>query len=240
MNPNRFYPNIATALLILLSAIPARGNEGDEANSAMRVACIGDSITFGVGTRNANLESYPAQLDRMLGEKYTVRNFGVSGATLLNHGDRPYQKQAAFKAALDFKPEVVVIMLGTNDTKPQNWKFKDEFVADYKGLIAQFAELPSKPKIFLCQPVPVAGKGNYGIVESGVDEEMPMIARIAEDVKAKLVDTHAALTGKDELIPDRVHPNAAGATLMAKAVYEAIAGKPFEGDVPAKKSEAKK
>ena len=75
--------------------------------------------------------------------------------TLLNHGDKPYQKENAFKAALAYKPDVVVIMLGTNDTKPQNWKFKDQFAADYKDLIEQFAKLPSKPRIFICRPDPV-------------------------------------------------------------------------------------
>lgn len=80
----------------------------------VRVACVGDSITAGVGASKGN--AYPDQLGRMLGGKWAVMNFGVSGATLLNHGDKPYQKQAAFKKALDSQPNVVIIKLGTNDT----------------------------------------------------------------------------------------------------------------------------
>ncbi len=195
-----------------------------------RVACVGDSITAGVGASKGN--SYPDQLGRMLGDGYTVKNFGVSGSTLLNHGDRPYQKQGAFKKALEFQPNIVVIKLGTNDTKPQNWKFKDEFVADYKDMIGQFAKLPSKPRFFLCRPALVPGKGNFGINEAGVLEEIPMLDKIAADEKAMVIDIHAALKDHPEMLPDRVHPNTAGATVMAKTVFKALTGKEFTGEAP--------
>lgn len=116
-------------------------------------------------------------------EYQSVIRFGVSGSTLLNRGNLPYQKQRAFKAALDYDPQVVVVMLGTNDTKPQNWKFKNEFAADYKELLGQFAKLPAKPRIFICRPVPVPGSGNYGINEAGVKEQAPMIDKIAREMQ---------------------------------------------------------
>lgn len=195
-----------------------------------RVACVGDSITAGVGASKGN--SYPDQLGRMLGDGYIVKNFGVSGSTLLNHGDRPYQKQGAFKKALEFQPNIVVIKLGTNDTKPQNWKFKDEFVADYKDMIGQFAKLPSKPRFFLCRPAPVPGKGNFGINEAGVLEEIPMLDKVAADEKATVIDIYGALKDHPEMLPDRVHPNTAGATVMAKTVFKALTGKEFTGEAP--------
>src|SRR5271168_4090727 len=102
----------------------------------IRVACVGDSITFGAGVTKG--WPYPAQLGRMLGSGYDVRNFGVSGATLLRAGDKPYDKQKAFPAALAFKPDIVILMLGTNDTKPQNWgPHAAEFDADYRWLVGQ-------------------------------------------------------------------------------------------------------
>ena len=192
------------------------------------VACVGDSITAGSGAEKGR--SYPAQLGAMLGEKWTVNNFGVSGATLLNHGDKPYQKQGAFKKALESAPDVVVIMLGTNDTKPQNWKFKNEFVADYKNLIGQFAALPSKPKMFVCHPAFVPGQGNYGINEAGVKEQIPLIDKLATDEKAAVIDVHGSLADHAELLPDRVHPNTKGATLMARAVFKSLTGKDFSGE----------
>lgn len=192
------------------------------ADAPTRVACVGDSITHGSGTKDPKTQSYPVQLGKLLGDKYTVENFGVGGATLLNHGDKPYQKQKLCKEALDFKPDVVVIMLGTNDSKPQNWKYKDQFVADYKDLVEQFQKLPSHPKIFVCLPPPVPGKGNFGINEAGVEEEMPMIKSIAADGHAGVIDVYAALKDHADLLPDRVHPNVDGAAILAKTVADAL------------------
>jgi lysophospholipase L1-like esterase len=133
----------------------------------------------------------------------------------------------------------VVIMLGTNDTKPQNWKFKGQFVADYKDLLGQFAKLPSKPRIFICRPVPVPGQGNYGINEAGVQAEIPLIDRIAQQMKAGVIDMYAALKDHPETLPDRVHPNTAGAQRMAQAAYKALTGKELPATVPAAAPKAK-
>ena len=230
---------MSVTLLSLL--VLSRGAAAADANApirvkdhqnAIRVACVGDSITAGVGASGGH--AYPDQLGKMLGSKWEVHNFGVSGCTLLNHGDNPYQKQAAFRAALAYKPNVVVIMLGTNDTKPQNWKFKDQLAADYKDLIGRFAKLPSKPRIFICRPVPVPGSGNWGINEPGVQEEIPIIDKVAGETASGVIDMHAALADHPELFPDRVHPNTAGATAMARAACKALTGKEAAVAPPAK------
>lgn len=212
---------------VVLSAAPVDVSAFKE---PIHVACVGDSITAGAGTTQNN--SYPAQLGRMLGEKWAVKNFGVSGATLLNHGDKPYQKEAAFKQALASQPDVVVIKLGTNDTKPQNWKFKDEFVADYKDLIRQFAQLPRQPRFFICHPAFVPGSGNYGINEAGVLAEIPLLDQLAADERWDVIDIHGALKDHPEMLPDRVHPNNAGATVMAKTVFKALTGTEYPGPAP--------
>lgn len=199
----------------------------------IRVACVGDSITAGVGTANSAFQAYPKQLQRLLDDHWQVSNFGVSGSTLLNSGDNPYQKTDAFQKALALQPDVVIIMLGTNDTKPRNWNMKDQFVADYQQLIGKFRDLPSKPRIFVCHPVPVPGAGNFGINEAGVQQEIPMLDTLAKQENLGVIDMHGAFAGKDHLIPDRVHPNTAGAEVMAKAAYKALTGKSFEGAVPA-------
>lgn len=198
----------------------------------VRVACAGDSIVAGAFLPNPDFDSYPGQLERMLGEQWDVKTFGVSGSTLLNAGNKPYQKEKAFEDALKFNPNVVIIGLGGNDSKPQNWKFKNQFVTDYKSLIRKFKVLPSKPRIFLCQPTPVPGAGNYGINEPVILEELPMIEKLAQEEQVGVIDMHAALTGKDDLFPDRVHPNLEGSAIMAKTTFKTLTGKEFEGEVP--------
>lgn len=189
----------------------------------IKLACVGDSITQGVGA--AGGQSWPDQIQRMLGAKWEVKNFGVSATTLMNSGDKPYQKDGAFKRAIEFAPDVVVIMLGTNDTKPHNWKHKESFAADYQDLIGRFAQLPTKPRIWICYPPYIAGNGNFGITEANTKEEIPLVAAVAKATKVGVIDVHGALEGKDALIPDKVHPNTEGMTEIAKAVHRALTGK---------------
>lgn len=194
-----------------------------EALEPVRLACIGDSITQGVGA--AKGKSYPAQLQELLGPKWKVGNFGISGRTLLKKGDLPYWNEKAYQKALAFKPDVVIIMLGTNDTKPQNWKHEAEFVADYTGLVNSFLTLESKPRVFVCRPCPVPEPGNFGINETNVKEEILRIDRLAVEMKLGTIDMHAALADKPQFLPDRVHPNTEGAAEMAKAAFTALTGK---------------
>ena len=189
----------------------------------VNVACVGDSITQGAGAQKG--KSYPAQLQGLLGEGYQVGNFGVSGRTLLKKGDFPYWKEKKYQEALAMEPAIVVIMLGTNDTKPQNWKFEAEFAADYRELVKSFQTLKSKPKVFVCRPVPVPGKGNYGINEENIQKEIPRLDVLAKELGCEVIDMHAALEKSPELLPDRVHPNTAGAGEMAKAAAKAITAK---------------
>ena len=189
----------------------------------LRVACVGDSITFGSGVAGRESNSYPAVLGRLLGDKYDVKNFGVSGATLLKKGDNPYWKQGAFKKATDFKPNIVVIKLGTNDTKPQNrTNHMAEFAADLAALVDTFAALDSQPKIYLCLPVPVY-QTQWGINEESVASEViPAIKKVAAEKKLPVIDLHTALADQKPMFPDNVHPNAAGAKLMAETIYAAV------------------
>ncbi len=189
----------------------------------IKVACVGDSITQGVGAKSG--QSYPAQLQGLLGDGYKVGNFGVSARTLLKKGDFPYWNEKKYQDALAIEPAIVVIMLGTNDTKPQNWKFEAEFYADYRELVKSFQMLMTKPKVFVCRPVPVPGEGNYGITEENIQKELPRIDALAKELGCRVIDMHAALEKFPEMLPDRVHPNTAGAGEMAKAAAKAIAGK---------------
>jgi lysophospholipase L1-like esterase len=212
--------------LLALTLLPLPTRAQDVPVLKTRVACVGDSITFGAGIKDRAHNSYPAQLQQMLGDRYDVRNFGVSGRTMLKHGDYPYWKEKAFADAREFAPNIVVIMLGTNDTKPQNWKFKDEFAADAKALVQEFQGLASKPKVYLCRPVPVFPPGAFNIRADVLkDGVIPAVDQVAKETGAQVIDLYAALDGHADLFPDKVHPNAEGAKLMAEAVAKAVAAK---------------
>jgi len=208
----------------VLAAGPMDPIQPADYKAPVRIACIGDSITQGSGA--AKGKSYPSQLQAMLGESWKVGNFGVSGRTLLKKGDFPYWKENAYQEALKSGPDVVIIMLGTNDTKPQNWKFESEFVADYTELVKSFQNLASKPRVYVCRPCPAPDPGNFGINETNVIEEIKHVDQLAKDLNLGIIDMHAALAGKPQLLPDRVHPNTEGAGEMAKAAFKALTGKP--------------
>ena len=189
---------------------------------AVRVACVGNSITYGARIKNRSRDSYPSVLGRMLGDRYWVKNFGISARTLMNKGDRPYMKEAVYRQALDFQPHIVVIKLGTNDSKSFNWKHKAGFTKDLQTLVDSFKALPSHPKIYLCYPSKayMAGESINDKIIS--DEIIPMIKKVAKKNKLPVIDLHSAMDGKPELFPDKIHPNEEGAKIMAKTVYEAI------------------
>lgn len=213
------YPLALLALGLL--AVPLQSSAIDPAafDHPLRVACVGDSITLGVGTQQPTAESYPARLQTLLGKKWEVRNFGVGGRTLLRKVD-PFD----YNLALQFKPDVVILALGTNDARTDTWKAHEgEFVGDYVALIKAFQALPNHPSIWACLPPP-AFPGNYGITEEmlrgGV---IPGVKKAAQLTGIKLIDWHSPLLGNKSWFPDAIHPNAAGAQRIAELVAAELA-----------------
>lgn len=229
--------SLRLALLVLALAslaraqVPHLGNHRDgvigkppAATDTIRVACVGDSITYGAGIEGRETNSYPAVLGQWLGGGFQIRNFGVSGATLLRKGDKPWWDEPEFQGVTAFAPHIIILKLGSNDSKPQNWRHAAEFETDLKALLDHFAELPGKPRVYLCLPVP-AYETRWGINEKVLTGEIiPRLRRVAEERKLPVIDLHAALSDKPECFPDKIHPNAAGARLMAEAVGAALKG----------------
>lgn len=197
-----------------------------ETGDKIRVACVGNSITFGAGIPNRDKDSYPAVLEQMLGSDYTVRNFGISARTLLRKGDHPYMNEPIFQEALAFQPNIVTIKLGTNDTKSQNWKYNKEFKKDLEAMVKAFQNLPSKPKIYLCYPAKAYiskwGDINDSIITQSV---IPYIQEVAQKMQTEIIDLHTPTSGMNADFPDNVHPNEKGAMVLAKTIYKAFTGK---------------
>ena len=214
---------IASFFLLLVVACSLLGQE----NAKVKVACVGNSITYGYGTANPRTDSYPAQLQELLGEAYEVGNFGLSGATLLNHGHRPYMLTDEFKAALAFKGDIVVIHLGVNDTDPRNWPhFRDEFIPDYMALVDSFRVANPCCKIYIARLSPL-GVHHYRF-ESGTRDWQWQIQEAIEQVAlntgAQLIDFHTLLYPYPQLIEDNIHPVREGLGMMAAYVKSVLTG----------------
>lgn len=193
----------------------------------IKVACIGNSITYGYGLPDRATQSYPVQLQKMLGESYQVENFGKSGATLLNKGHRPYMQQDEYHRAIDFAGDIVVIHLGINDTDPRDWSdYRDFFVKDYIALIDSFRVANPEARIMIARLTPIADRHPRFL--SGTrdwhGEIQLAIENVARYAGVQLIDFHKPLYPYPFMLTDAVHPDPEGAFVLAQTVYSAITG----------------
>jgi lysophospholipase L1-like esterase len=193
-----------------------------------KVACIGNSITaYRSSYPIIDANSYPVQLRIVLGSSYGVANFGISGTTMLKNGDNTYWDELAFHDALAYQPDIVTIMLGTNDSKPQNWDpyGEAEFIPDYNAMIdTLLLMVDPDPEIYLCLPTP-AFSSVYSIRDSVIyNSIVPKILQIAGDRSLPIIDFYTHFTGKGELFYDGVHPTLNGLWEMTKFMYKILTG----------------
>lgn len=221
---NKFVIIILSILLCFHPEMNAKTLEASPKAAAVKVACVGNSITAGSGIRNRDKDSYPMILGQMLGKGYDVRNFGVSGKTMVQKGN-PYMKEKAYFQALDFRPDILIVKLGTNDTNPKYWKYKKDFKKDMLAMLDAFREKSPLVKIYLCYPVKINGTSGQSRDKELVDEVIPMIDEVAKETGAETIDLHSVTEGKIGLFVDDLHPNEAGAHLIAKTIYKALTGK---------------
>ena len=192
------------------------------AKDAIRVACVGNSITEGFGIAMSSQLGYPAQLQKLLGSNYNVRNFGVTTHTLINKGDNPYMNRPEWQYAQSFNPNIVIVKLGTNDTKPWNWQHGKEFGDDLQQMINTLKALPAKPTIYLANPVKIH-ENPYQINDSILANEIiPIINKVAKKNKIQIIDLYNQVVDKKLFMSDGVHPNERGAAEMAKIVADVI------------------
>lgn len=211
--------------LLILTTISA--SAASKKQKTIRVACIGNSITYGTGIADRTNDSYPSQLQRLLGSNYQVGNFGKPGATLLYHGHRPYVKQEEFKEAIAFKGDIAVMHLGINDTDPRNWpNYRDEFVKDYLSIMDSLRAANPKVRIILARMTPIADRHPRFVsgTKQWHGEIQTAIETVAHVSGAELIDFYEPLYPYPYLLPDAIHPNPEGAGILAKTVYSGITG----------------
>ena len=215
------------ALALTLVFVPADARRKPKVEPKIKVSCVGNSITYGMRLEDREHESYPARLQEMLGDRYEVANFGKSGATLLRHGHRPYFEQEEFRQAMAFAGDIVVIHLGINDTDPRNWPhFQDEFVGDYLALIDSLRSVNPQARFLIARMTPIGS--NHSRFISGTKtwhgQIQEAIETVAHAAGAELIDFYGPLYPYPWMFPDAVHPDAEGAGILAKTVYQGITG----------------
>jgi lysophospholipase L1-like esterase len=210
------------ALTLALGAALSLGVQS--AWAQIKVACVGDSITAGYGLSNPGTQSYPAQMQAILGSGYAVGNYGLSAATALKRSDYTYWNTFPYRASMQSNPNIVVIMFGANDSKAWNWDAA-RFDSDYRALIAKYQGLRSRPRVYICLIPPVYLPNAFGntfdpaFIQNTV---IPAISTIAQETGVTLIDNNTPLLNHPEFFSDGVHPTAQGAGIIADTVAESI------------------
>lgn len=209
------------AIILVIFALVAQYfimNAGNKPSppEAIKVACVGDSLTQNT--------VYPLTLWIKLGfEDYNVQNFGVGSTTVSLDSETPYMATPTFQEALDFQPDIVILMMGTNDAQPSLFQFNTTFVADYLQLVNAFKDLSSNPEIWIVLPPPIFGdKGGTISPEYYTQTLIPLIKEVANQTNLPTVDVYSALLDSSEHFPDGLHPNSEGAKLIAEEIYATI------------------
>lgn len=196
------------------------GGTGNE--NQIRVACIGDSITYGHGVSCWPKKNYPKVLGSLLGEDYYVRNFGMNGRTAMETGDRPYTEEKLYQTSLHYSADVIVLMLGTNDSKLENWSGAEKFKMQYLELVESYLNVEASPQIYLCT-LSKAYDNSFGIQDVQAEEISRIIMEVAEEMKLPVIDIRSLTSEHPEWFKkDGVHPNADGAAAIAELVAATI------------------
>ncbi len=232
---------IAVVLVIAAAAgfmhLYNNGLSGQNANTKpkegqIKVACVGDSITYGHGIEGWEENNYPAVLQQLLGEDYHVANFGSSGACVNPKGDQPYISREVYQNSLDYDADILVFMLGTNDSKPENWTDADTFFVQYKELLESYLQGEHSPAVYIgiCAEAFYVGETTEGLAEFDIQPQV--VDEIAEKIPelllnsqypVRFIDVHALTEAHPAwLEKDGIHPNKYGAKAIAEAVADAI------------------
>lgn len=202
-----------------------------------KIICIGDSITYGSQALPVEVYSYPAQLQAKLGQYYTVENYGVRSTTLSKDSDQAYVDTEAFKMSLKSNPDIVIIMLGTNDSKNRYWKDADNYTQCMNDLINTYKKLDSTPKVIIATSPAVDETLDNSATADAVSNRIqnsricnviaPLQREVAEENDCYLIDVNKASVEADDwrwdfLTADRIHPNNDGYTFIMNIMYNGL------------------
>ncbi len=213
---------VLCTLLLSVSSCVDKDKKGLEGIQTLTIVCLGDSITHGHKLVNPDLESYPSRLRQRARGRWQVLNLGVNGATVLGEGDVPIVQQAAFSQTMGVHPDVIVVMLGTNDTKNKNWPHIEDFENDYRQLITKLQSQASRPHLIICSIPPILIDYPNGLTEKRQKQINTLVKKVAARTGADFLDIYAGMADMPSMFIDGVHPNALGAKKIASLVFARI------------------
>ena len=191
----------------------------------IRIACVGDSLTYGYGIKDRKHNSYPAQLQALLGDDYQVLNYGLSRRSLQKDVKKPntsYVNEDFYEISQQSAPDIVIIAIGSNDTRPDNWNAAN-YEKELEEFVRVYQNLDSAPVVYLMLPPPFYEHKTPHSNEILSNELIPIITRVGAKTDVVVIDLHTPLTGVPELFQkDGLHPTAEGATIIATTVYESL------------------
>ena len=187
-------------LTLLAVMVPCEGEA--HAAAPIKIACVGDSLTDGSKSSGGKKgdTAYPAWLGRILGSSYDVRNFGAAGDTLLRGTGWSYWDSAEFRQSKEFAPDIVIIMLGTNDSKDAYWN-ETLYRTEAKELVRVYRDLASRPVVYFASSphsYRIAPGTKYVSVNS-VNRLHPVQESLIRDERWNTIDLYAATANRRQL-----------------------------------------
>lgn len=214
---------------LYFNGMSGMSNTSEPKEGQIKIACAGDSTTYGHGISDWPKNNYPTVLQNLLGDAYHVNNYGVSSFAVQESADRSYRTLPHYQESLDYDADYVVFMMGSNDPKPENWKGADAFKTDLLSLLDTYGDT----EIILCT-LPAAffldgqteGVTNHDIQPLIVEEIAEITREVAAERGYTLIDIHALTAQHPEWFEkDGVHPSNEGAAAIAQEVYTVISSK---------------
>jgi len=221
---------IAGFIYLYLNGLSGMSNTTEPEEGQIKVACVGDSITYGHGIQNWPKNNYPVLLQGLLGDGYHVNSYGVSGRAVQDNSDQPYRALPHYEESVSYDADIIVFMMGSNDTKPENWFGEESFKASLMALLDDYTQGDKKPVIYICTtPACFFMEDSVGELTSHdlrpayADIIAEIVRETAEELGYPVIDIHALTKENPQwFAKDGVHPNNEGAAAIAQAVYEAI------------------
>ena len=211
---------------LYFNGLSGMSNTTEAEDGQIKVACVGDSITYGHGITNWPKNNYPTLLQGLLGDKYHVNSYGVSGRAVQPNSDQPYTALPHYQESLAYDADIVVFMMGTNDSKPENWHGADAFKADLLSLLDSYGDA----EIIICTPAAsffvdgqTEGLARHDIQPAVVEEIAQIVRDVAAERGCTLIDIHTLTAEHPEwFAKDGIHPSNDGAAAIAQTVADVI------------------